>query len=875
MRRIRVFLARLSGLFGKDRRERDLADEIASNLDLHIQDNLRTGMDPQAARRNALLKFGGIDKTKEEYRDRCGLPLLEVLLRDVRYGVRTMRASPGFTAIGLLVLALGIGANTAIFSVVDAVMIRPLPYPRSDRLVRIWESNTRGNQPYFSASLPNFLSWRRQARSFSDLASWTTGGAIMIVNGESHRALGAFVSGPLFSVLGLRPILGRGIEPEDENPATPSVVVLSRRLWTTDYEADPGIVGKAIPFGGGNVTVVGVVSDDDLMFKNIDLFAGLKNEEMRANRGNHVMTVVGRLRDGVDLERASAELRALAANLEREFPRTNEGWSVRLAPAFQWVIPENVRQGLGMLLVTAGMVLFIACANVSNLLLARGAARSKEMAVRTALGATRARLIGMLVSESAVLALAGGAAGIVLAYWATALFRGALPANLPRVDSIALNTSVMSFSAAVAALSALLFGLAPACRTVKTGIAEALQDGGRGSTGSGQWMRRALVAAQFALATTLVAGSGLLLISLRNLQRVPLGFAPDRLLVARIGFPAARYRTGELRWQAMRRIMDAILSAPGVKGAALSSDAPLQGGDTSQEMYPVGPSALAPGEVFVPEWRIVDPDYFRVMGIPLKAGRFFTERESRDSSTIIVSESYANKLWPGLESTAIGRQLHDQGGGLFTIVGIVGDVRNVSLRRDPVPINYFSAVAAAPLPPTIILRTAGDPLAFTKTLREQVRRIDPVLPIFDVHSMEELVGGNRAQARWHTWLIGSYAGLALVLGALGIYGVLAYTVAQRRREIGIRLAMGATQGRVLRMVLREGMALAAIGIGVGVALALALGQLAASLFYGVRPHDLPTLAAVAGTVALTALAASVVPARRAALSDPVTALRDS
>jgi predicted permease len=390
-------------------------------------------------------------------------------------------------------------------------------------------------------------------------------------------------------------------------------------------------------------------------------------------------------------------------------------------------------------------------------------------------------------------------------------------------------------------------------------------------------MRRALVAGQFALATALVAGSGLLAVSLRNLQRVELGFTPGHLLLARVGIPQARYRTDQQRWDLLRKILDGMRNTPGVRAAATSSEAPLQGGTTAPDMFPVGASALGPSEQFIPDWRIVDADYFRTMGIPLKAGRYFTERDDAAAATIIVSESYANKLWPGPDApaSALGRQVHDQGNGVYTIVGVVGDVHNVSLSDTPAAINYFSVASVTNVPATVILRTDGDPLAMTKALREQVKRLDPVLPVFDVHSMDQLLSAYTAQARWNTWLVGSFAGLALVLGAVGIYGVLAYTVVQRRRELGVRLALGATPSDLIRLVIREGLALAATGIGFGTLLTLALGRLAASLLYRVDARDPLTLASVAAVLAMIALAASILPARRAARSDTISALRDS
>jgi predicted permease len=798
-----------------------------------------------------------------------------VILNDLTYATRTLRRTPAVTAAVLVTLALAIGANTAIFSVVNSVLFRPLSYPAPDRLVRIWETNLKANQPNFTASMPNFVSWRERAQSFESLSCWRRGTATLITNGEPLRIASVGVSGSLFQTLGVQPTLGRVILPEDENPAAPPVVVMSRRLWSAQFGSDPGIVGRGITLTGGKIVVAGVVPTDTEIFNDVDLFTPIKVNLAQENRGNHLLTVVGRLRPGVTISQAGAEMHTLAANLEREYPKSNSGWNVRIDSAFNWIVSQEVRQTLAVLLGAVGMVLLIACANVSNLMLSRAAARAQEMAVRSALGAARGRLLRLLFTESVLLAVIGGAAGVALGYWGVAAMRAGLPDVLPRAQSLAVNRPVMIFSAAITLLTGILFGLAPAWQASRTQLTDALKSGGRGATTTGRWTRHLLVAGQLALATTLTVGAGLFLMSLWNLRHTGLGFAPDHLLTARIGMAPILYPDGVKRWNAERQMLEGLRATPGIRGAGLSSDVPLVGGDSSQDMNPVDPSALRPGEVFMPSWRIVDPDYFQVMGIPLKAGRFFTEHDTAELRSLIVSEGYVRRLWPEMNdySAAIGRQMRNGGSTIYNIVGIVGDVRNLNLNQDPLPVNYFSAVNSGMLPMNVVIRTEGEPEAAARILREQVKRVDPMAPIFAVFSMQELIERNLAQTRWSTLLVGGFAVLALLLGAIGTYGVLSYAVTMRRREIGVRMALGAAATDVIRMVVGEGMALAGAGILSGIALALVLGRAAVTLLYGVEPGDPRTFLTVATILGLVALAASVIPALRAARVDPISTLR--
>ena len=795
---------------------------------------------------------------------------LDVILHDLVYAARTLRRSPAVTAAVVLTLALAIGATTAIFSAANAIVFDPLPYPRADRIVRIWESNLRANQPFFSASIPNFVSWREQTRSFSQLALFRTGGVIVTLGDEPVRVTSSMVSGSMLDMLGIQPLHGRGIVAADEAPEAPLAIVLTRSFWVKRFGADPAVVGKGLLYGGENAVVAGVVPDDRVIFRDVDMFVPVKIAVTQKGRGNHIVRAIARLRDGVTIEQADAEMKTVAANLARQYPATNGDWSARLQPAFEWIVPEELRRGLAVMLAAVGMVLLIACANISNLMLARAASRSQEMAVRKALGAGNPRLVRQLLTESALVAVLGGAAGVLAAWWGVAALRGAMPADWPRTAEVAVSRQVLLFSALITLVAGILFGLAPAWQAARTQVSDALKIGGRGATGGGRGIRRVLVALQLAMATALATGAGLFVESLWNLQHARLGFAPDHLLLAKIGFPGSRYPDDERRWQLCRQVLAEMKSAPGVRAAGAANQAPFEGGFTAGEAFPVGASALAPTEQFFPEWRIVDPDYFQALRIPLKAGRVFTGQDTGERALLIVSESYARKLWPG--ENAVGRQVRT-GGTVRTIVGVAGDVRNLELGKEPGPINYLPATAGAGLPMTVLVRTEGDPLAMAPTLRERVKRVDRTVPVFDIRSMDQLVRANSARARWNTLLIGGFAALALVLAAVGIYGVLAYAVTLRTREIGVRMALGASARDVIRMVVREGLVLAAAGIGVGVALALALGRLAATLLYGVSPHDLATFAGVAAALAAVALAASVIPARRAAQVDPLAALR--
>jgi putative ABC transport system permease protein len=792
------------------------------------------------------------------------------MLNDLRYAARLLRKSPLFTLAVVLTVALGIAANTAIFSVVNSVTLRPLPYEQPDRLVWVAEKNDRLNIPTFAASVLNYLSWKEQVRTL-DLAAFGFANFVLTGRGDPEQLTGGRITPSLFPMLGITPVLGRSFHEGEDRPGGPGVMMLGEGLWKRRFGGDPSILGRSLTLNGLDFTVVGIAPASFSLLSNGDMWIPLTIDPPRENRRNHVILAVGRLRPGVTFEQAQSEMDVVSRQVGQQHPEVKE-WGVQLVTFYNWFVSEQLRTALVVLLCAVGCVLLIVSANVANLLLARASSRQKEIAVRTALGAGRGRLLRQLLVESLTLSTIGGVAGLILAVWIIRAINTALPPNLLPVPEVEMDGTVLMFAVALTIATGLLFGLAPAWHALRTDLSEVLKQAGRASTGARPRLRNGLAATELALATILLIGAGLLTQSLMRLQDVRLGFQPDHLLTFQLVLPRTQYppEKGTAFYQAL---LQSLRATPGVRGAAISSGIPFgAGGYTTTPIAPIGQSLLPPDAAVPTDWRIVSPGFFRTMNIPLVRGREFLDTDVANVlPVVIVSQATAQRFWG--KDDPIGRTIHRQGDltQQFTVVGVVGDVRHVTLRQES-PAIYYANLGGWPSM-DVVVRTVDRPEAMLPTIRQRLREIDPALPISTVRTMDEWVSSNAAQPRLNAALLAAFAGVAMLIAAIGIYAVIAYSVNQRTREIGLRIALGAPRARVLRLIVGEGMAVGAIGIGVGLAGALVLSRVLASLVFDVAVRDPLTYATVAAALAIVALAACLIPARKASRVDPLVALR--
>ena len=797
-----------------------------------------------------------------------------MLFADLRYAVRALRKAPVFTAAAVLTMALTIGASTVIFNVVNAVLIRPLPFASPDRLMQVAEKNDKLNLATFAASVLNYLSWTEQNHSFQALGAAGGGFYTLSGRGDPEQLNGAPISPSLLPILGIQPVRGRGFREGDDRPGAAPVALISEALWRRRFAGDPSAVGAHITLNGLDYTVVGIAPPGLPFLTGGDVWTPLVIDPGREIRLNHVITVFGRLRSGVTPRQAQTEMDLVAARVGAQYPEVKD-WGIRLLDFEGVIVPDSLRTALVVLLGAVGFVLLIACANVANLQLSRAASRQREIAVRTALGASRGRMLAQLLTESLLLSTAGGTAGLLAALGSVAIFNRSLPQGLLPVPEIAIDSSVLLFALGVSLATGVLFGLAPAWHTARADLHTVLKLAGRSSIGgAGQLARHGLVAGELALATVLLVGAGLLMQSLLRLQRVPTGFRPEGVLTFQLAAPAGRYPDQTKRWAFFHEALASLAAIPGVSGAAMSSGIPMgQGSYNRSPFMPIGPSLLPDGASIPLDWRTVSPGYFHAMGIPILAGRDFTDRDGPGAPEVIaISRAAAQKLWGN--GNPIGKQLHRPTVTTFlTVIAVVGDVRNNALNQE-YPCLYFSAATrVAPLMDTVI-RTQGRPESVLSAARSRIHGIDPEIPLSNVKAAEEYVYANAAQPRLNAALVALFAGVALLIAAIGVYGVLAYAVNQRTREIGLRMALGAQQARVLWWITGQGMVVTLVGIGVGLASAYALSMVMASLLFDIQPHDPRTFTVVAAVLALVSLGACLVPARRASRVDPVVALRE-
>jgi len=799
---------------------------------------------------------------------------MENLLQDIRYGVRSLFKRPGFTAVAVITLALGIGANSAMFSAVNAVLLRPLSFPESERIVLVEGVNPQQGITDSNLSVPDFADWQSQNQVFEQMAGFVTGGSLLVNNEEIERVRGSSVTADFFPLFKTNALLGRALQPDDAQKGHDSVVVLSYGLWQRRFGSDSHVVGSKVKVDGEATTVVGVMpAGFDYPYQS-ELWVPFAIDAAAERRDNRYLEVITRLKPGVTLAQAQAQMDTINQRLAQTYPETNTGSGVRLA-TLQERLVGGTRSSLLLLLGAVAFVLLIACANVANLLLARATARQKEIAVRTALGASRWRVIRQLLTESVLLSTVGGAVGLLLSLWLTKLLIAVSPPNSPRFDEIRPDTRVFLFTLALAVLTGLVFGLAPALQASRINLNERLKEGGRmGGGSSHNRVRSMMMVSEVALSFVLLVGAGLLIKSFMHLRDVSPGFNSANVLSVRISLPSARFPKGEPRVQMLRQVVEHIRSLPGVRSAGAVLSLPL-GGDT----FNVGRSYIREGRPATPEesanatYLVATPDYFHALQIPLVAGRAFTDQDTEQTpKVLIVNESMARQLWPG--ESPVGKRITIWRDEKFPreIVGVVGDTKRL-LDTEAGSQMYVPFAQDSDWGMSLVIRTNGDPAASTAAVRSEIRSLDKGIPVFNVKTMNEVLALSVGPRRTPMLLLSAFAGVALLLAMIGIYGVTAYHVTQRTQEIGIRMALGAQMRDVVSLVLKGGMALAFIGIGLGLVGAFALTRLMSSLLFGVQPTDRGTFALVSASLLVTALIACYLPARKATKVDPLVALR--
>jgi putative ABC transport system permease protein len=877
MRPLRAWLVRILGLFGQNRRDREFAEELESHLQLHVEDGIRSGLTPAEARRAAIIRLGGIEPIKESHRDRRGIPFLETPARDLAYAARMLRRNPGFTATVVLTLGLGIGATTAIFTVVNAVLLRPLPYPEPDRLVYIAMSFGEPGDHAFSFT-PDYTAWQNHNRTLSQIAGYRMFQANFTGGGEAERITGAYATRSLFPLLGVQPVMGRTFLPEEDRPGGPAVAILSHAFWKRRFGGDPSVIGKALTLDADTYTVVGVLPATFLIpgreESNYDLWVPFAISDSGKAK-QILLQVVGRLKPGVGIGAVRSDLEPLMQQFRRKRSVVVSEWHERVA--------GGARRSLLIFLCTVSFVLLIACVNVANLLLSRAAAREKEMAVRRALGAGRGRVLRQLLTESTLLGLLAGAVGLALAYWGKNLLIALIARNLPALEPIRLDYRVLAFNLGLGLLTGVAFGLAPALQASKVQLNESLKEAGRGAADghSGNRLRNLLVVFEVALAMVLLCGAGLLFKSFLRLRGIDPGFRSDRILTLNVNLTLSQYPKPLERTRFFQQAIERIAVLPGVEAVGAGTSLPLGG-------YSMTVSGLTiegkPEADTAASLTMVSPDYLRTLAIPLVQGRYFSDSDREGSpSVVIVDESFAHRLFPG--ENCLGRRIQNPGRKTdwMTIVGVVRDIRSwpeqmasgemylCYLQAEQVHLRMTGGEMGSEM--YLAIRTAGDPMSLAAAVRSQIALIDKSQPVHDMKTLDERRAGSLAPRRVSMLLVVAFAALALILGSIGIYGVVSYSVSRRTHEIGVRMALGAHQGQILGMVLRNGLGLIAAGVAIGLMASAGLTRLISSELWGVSATDPWTFAAVIVVLAASGSAACLLPAWRAARVDPTRALR--
>jgi putative ABC transport system permease protein len=865
-------------LFHKDRVDQEFSEEIQAYLDMLTEANIRKGHTPQEARRNALVEIGGVEQVQERVREIRMGQFIETAWRDIRFGARALVHSPIFSVVTVLSLALGIGANTAIFSVVNGLLLRPLPYPESERLVDVWHTPPQQSFPgldRFSVSPANYLDWKAQSTAFEQIAVYGYTGLSLSTSNDPLPLIGSTVSSDFFSVLRTNAMQGRTFTPDEEQPGRDQVVVISHGLWQRAFGANPNIIGQPVTLNSRSFTVVGIMPAGFQYPQEAELWVPLAwDDKERQTRSIHDYIVIARLKQNVSLQQAQAEMSTISSRLEQQYPEENGGWGAVVIPLREDLVGD-IRTALLVLFCAVGFVLLIACANVANLMLARGANRQKEIAVRIALGAGRARLVRQLLTESVLLAVTGGLLGLALAVWGSRMLvrLGGLPVS----SDIGIDTWALGFTLLVSFVAGIIIGIGPALQFTKTSLSETLKQGAGRTGGSPmkQRTRKALVISEVALSLVLLIGAGLMIRSFWKLQNVDPGFNTSNALTMSVALTPIRYSEPHQQLAFIDRATEQMRAVPGVVSVGATSTIPLAGRGSTQPFTIEGRPAATIAEQPMAQTRYISPDYFSAIGIPLRQGRFFSDND-RDNSVpvIIISEAMARRFWPG--ENPIGKRLtpsfHIEQGAR-EIVGVVGDIKSSGLDVDAAAMMYLPYKQAPRPYISFVVRTASNPESMVQPVSKAIYSIDKEQALTDVQTMDQVLMQSLSGRRFNMTLLLTFAGVALLLAAVGVYGVMNYTVTLRRRELGIRMALGAETTDVLRLVLRQGLTLTLIGVGAGLISAYALTRLMASLLYGVTATDYLTFASVSAVLIAVGLAASYVPARRATKVDPTIALR--
>jgi putative ABC transport system permease protein len=867
----------LRALFRKQQVERDLDEELRAYLESAIQHKMRAGMSREEAVHEARIEMGSMEVLKEEVRDVGWETVLEGFVQDIRYGMRMLLKNPAFTSVAVLALALGIGANTAMFSVIEAVLLRPLPYINTDQLVRVASTWERGGitTPY-SSSPPDFFDWRDQNRSFSSMFAYHTSEYALTGRGEAKRVRAVVATVGMFSTLLAHPLLGREFLTDENRKGANHVVVLSYALWQAEFGGMPDAIGRTLELDSEPYTIIGVMpAEFRFPLQGSDAYLPIGfDDKVMTQRGAHYVHVLGRLKSGVSLAQANDDLAGIMAQLRKLYPDKDGKWGVR-ADRWSSALVGEIRPALLVLLGAVGLVALIACANISNLLMARATVRHREFAMRSALGAGRLRLVRQMLAEGLLLALLAGAASLLLAHWALVAIVRFGPKDIPRLSSVGLNAAVLTFTLGVSVASAMLFGLIPALRSSGKDLTGLLKMSASSSREAGR-ARGALLIGEVALSMMLLAGAGLLVRSFVGLRSLSPGFDAKGVLTLDIGVPDAHYKNSLALQNYWDEVLAKLRGLPGVTSVSAVTPLPLSGDDFSSSFRVEGRSVPEKDEPSA-EVRVATPDYFRTLAIPLQQGRVFKDADRLGAARVLlISETAARMFFPA--GDAIGQKIKFGARGGYEknegeIVGIVGDVRHYGVDAPVPPIFYVPLPQAGDGSATVVIRAQGSPAPLGQPARKLIQGIDRDALVGEPVLLETLAAGSLGQRRFYMMLLGAFAALALVLAAVGLYGVISYSVAQRTQEIGIRVALGATRRQVLSMVMRQGLRFAALGLAAGQVMALMLNRTLKGLLVGVSTTDPLTLVVTGVALLFVAALACYVPARRATRVDPIMALR--
>jgi predicted permease len=887
MKIFRAVFSRIAGLFGRESRDAELDAELASHLEMHIEDYLRSGMSPEEARRQARIKLGGVEQVKEAYRAQRGVPFLETIAQDLRFGLRAIRKNVGFTIVAVLTLALGIGANTALFSVVNGVLLNPLPYFDSNSLAILYGKTTQFDQA--SVSYPNYLDWEKNNKSFSSMAAFRDEDFNLTGQGEAERLHGYMVSAAFFPTLGVSPVAGSLFSRADDQVGGAPMVLIGEGLWKRKFGRSPSTIGKAMTLNGIGYTIVGVIPAKFRLYSGditqVYVPIGQWNDPAFRNRRIGMgMRVIGRLKPGVTLEQARADMDRVSRDLAAAYPESNSSTSASLSLLKDDMVGK-IAPVLLILLGAVAFVLLIACANVASLLLARSTGRMREFAVRSAMGASRSRLIRQLLTESALLAFLGGAVGLVVAAQGTKVILTALPSALPRVEEIGIDARVLLFTSGVAVLAAILFGVAPAFRIWHTNLQETLKEGGRGATGAHNRTQSVFVILEMATALVLLVGAGLMIRSLAVLWGVSPGFNPHNVLSMAVTMPPGSDPDPARTRAALRQLHDQIRNLPGVTAASVTAASLPMSGDSELPFWREGkPKPASDSEMNWALFYLIESDYLKTMQISLKRGRFLSDQDNeRTAPVVVIDENLATRYFPNEDP--VGKRLNL---GLLEvqpeIVGVVAHVKHWGLDTDAeskiqsqmylpfmqIPDRFIPLLSHGV---GLVLRSENNPSLLLPAIRHAVAKMNSEQVVYGVQTLDEIVADSLAARRFSMILLGVFAGVSLLLASIGIYGVISYVVGQRIQEIGTRMALGAQRQDVLRLILGKGALLSLIGVALGSALALVLTREMRKMIYGVSANDPLTFIGVSLLLIIVALAACYVPARRAMRVDPMAALR--